>query len=663
MSFAKKSSVLAFSLCLLASSFAQAIEESPLKWKISGTFKPGDTYYGNKISLLNNCESTDKIFYSRHSLDLNADLSYKDIAKARFSVRNKAVWGNSEISPTTTSSTKILDAVGQDHKHFLPRQILWMREAWLNMLLNEALGLSFFDKKQTFTLGTFPFELGRGIALGSAFAVSPDYLGFFSDSAVDQYAPGMKLSGDLIDNKLSYDLYGAMLNNQCNSLSRTGENIFGQEYGRIKTPQRGFGHLNYIIAGRLNITPINDKEHGKLTFEPYFLYNNDPEQNIEFTGDANSKLGTIGLANEYIGDRFEFGFDTALNFGRQKVKGWDRNDIELQHKNGAVHIVNSHVYVNSTPTTNNPSTAYKAPLVKIAIPVDNNAGSVAQNLINERSVEDEGQNGKSIGIATNLGAISLIPDVPAGDTAQAGQLFNAVDRFRNPYETRYKGWMMVTDAAAFFYNRDVCIAATAGYVSGDQDPNATLKDGDYRGFIGLQELYAGKRVKSAFFLGGAGKLSLPLDTPTSETQPNQFAALASGLTNLAFIGSGITWTPSEWKKSFSINPNVIAFWKTYPDKAFDIVSGTTLQCQARSFLGFEFNLFLKKELFKDMQLFLVTSLFVPGLYFDDVRGKPLNATQRKILDRLDRTGYEDELVPGLGNNNSYTFNFGFEYKF
>ncbi|MFC1845693.1 hypothetical protein ACFLX2_01045 [Candidatus Dependentiae bacterium] len=669
MSSAKKSSLLALSLSLLASSFAQAKEagikkeESPFKWEFSGMFKPGDTYYGKNISLLNNCEPEDRIFYSKHTLDLNADFAYTDIAQARFSVRNKAVWGNSEVAPTTTSSTKILDAVGQRHKHFIPRQILWMREAWLEFSLNEVFGISSLDKEHTFTLGAFSFQLGRGIALGAAYAVSPSYLGFYSDSAIDQYALGMKFSGELIDKRLSYDLYGAFLDNQSNSLSRTGENIFGQQYGRINCPKRGFGNINYVIAARLNITAIDDEDHGKLTFEPYVMFNGDPEQNIEFLADANSRLGTIGLANEYVSERFEFGFDTALNFGRQKAKGWDRNVIALQNKNGIAQLVNSHVYVNSAPTTSNPSSAYKAPLVKTAIPVTNNAGTVAQNFIDGRAVEDEGQNGKSIGVATGLGLISVIPDVPAGDTAQDDELFNAVDRFRNPYENRYKGWMLVTDAAAFCCNHDVRIAATAAYVSGDQDPNSVLKDGDYRGFIGLQELYAGKRVKSAFFLGSAGKLRRPLDIPTTETQPNRFGALASGFSNLALVGAGVTWEPSDWEKSFSINPNMIAFWETYPDRAFDYVTGETLSCQARSFLGVEFNLFMKKELFTNMQLFATLSLFIPGSYFDDVKGKPMDAAQRRILDRIDRTGYDNEGVPGLGTDRSYTFNFGFEYKF
>jgi len=674
MDFAKRSSLLAISLSLFVGASAQTkevptkkVEKKPFDWRFSGTFKPGDTFYGKNITFLNSCNKNDKILYLKHTLDLNADFACYDLVKARFSARNKAVWGSNEVAPTTTVSTKILDSVGQNHKHFIPRHIGWIREAWIEFSLNEAFGFDkSYEKKHIFTLGAFPFQLGRGIALGDAYAVAPDYIGFYSDGAVDQYAFGAKVSGDLVLEKLSYDLYGAILDNQSNSLSKTEQNILGQEYGRLNTPERGFGKINFLFAGRLNWTPVNDPDKGKLFVEPYFLYNSDPEQQVEDLADATSRLGTIGIATEYEGDHFEFGFDGALNFGSQTVKGWDRNTIELQNRNGQVQEVNSHVYVNADPINDTNISnwdAYKAPHVSngvISGGAVSTAGSTAKGLVNG-AVQYESMNGKSIGIATDLDNVSTIP----ADTVNASknELFNATNRFRNEYKDKYKGFMFVTDAAWFICDRDVKIAATAGYASGDRDPNFDLVDGDYRGFIGLQELYAGKRVKSAFFLGSAGKLRLPLDTLPSEKQSNRFGALVSGFTNLAFVGTGVTWEPSDWEKSFSLNPNMIAFWQTFPDKAFDLKTGTTKDCCARSFLGLEFNLFLKKQLMCDLYFFGVGSIFVPGSHFNDVFGKPLNAAQQKILDRFDRTGYNNDPVPGLGNNTSYTINLGFEYKF
>src|SRR5690606_5058198 len=151
--------------------------------------------------------------------------------------------------------------------------------------------------------------------------------GFYADSAIDQYAFGARFSGELISKVLSYDFYTAILQNNSGSLNDTSRKILGQEYERLETPERGFGKINFLMAGRFNWTVFDNDWLGRMTLEPYALYNNDPEQRIEFRGDATSKLGTLGLAGEFYGKRFEAGFDYAVNLGEQRVKGWDRNII------------------------------------------------------------------------------------------------------------------------------------------------------------------------------------------------------------------------------------------------------------------------------------------------------------------------------------------------
>ncbi len=630
-------------------------------YKISGKLKPANSYYGKNISLLNNSEELDQIFHTKHMLDVNYDFSFGDLIVGKLSGRNKHVWGSNEVAPTTTRSTKILNSVGQNHKHFIPRNIFWIREAWLQFSLNDALGLSYSNKPQTLTFGAFPFQVGRGVALGSSFAVGPNFLGFFSDGVVDQYAFGGKLSGNIFDS-LSYDIYTAFLNNKSNSLSRTAEKIRGQEYGRLKKPEREFGKINMLYAGRLKWTPVNSKERGKLIVEPYIVYNSDPEQKVEFSADATSKLGTIGLATELVQNRFEFGFDCAVNIGHQKVKGWDRNVIQLQNRNGKACEVNSHVLVGDPINDTNVSSninAFKAPYLTVRV-TDASAvipSSNAQSLINN-APRSENNNGQSIGIATGLNNLSTLP-VAGADV----ELYNAADRFRDPYQNNYKGWMFITDGCVHSPEKHFTIAATAAYVSGDLDPNSIKKDGDYKGFVGLQETYAGKRVKSAFFLGSAGKLQLPLDTPPSKEQPNRFGAIASGLTNLALVGGGLSWSPKDWKKKFVVTSNVLSYWQTNPDRKFDALNNTTLEEQANSHLGVEVNLFVTKELIKNLKFVSVASVFVPGSHYDDVRGKPMNSNQQKILDRFDPTGFNNEPIPNIGTDVSWTLSGGIEYTF
>ena len=643
-----------------------------LGYTFTTRFKPGDSLYAKNITLLNNCVPQDRFLRIRHTLDLNLTLKYGyeiPVAKVKFSLRNRAVWGNPKVIPTTDAEPKLIDFVGFRHKHFLPRHVSWLREAWLKISINELSGIAFDGKRQTFTLGAFPFQLGRGIALGDAYAVGPDYVGFYSDTVVDQYAFGAKLTGHIIKNKLKYDIYGGILRNFTASLSDTGEKIFAQEYRRRDHPERGFGIVNIVIAGRLRWKAFCSKTRGILNLQPYFLVNTDKEQKIEFRGDATSKLGTIGLAVEYEQEKIEFGFDCAANLGHQCIKGWDRNIISIQNRNGKLYFTNSHVLIGIDPTSQaakgvntNP---YLVPQAAVTLSAGeiNNVGSKAQTIINN-SPQTATQNGKFIGKVEGFtDTIGDIPNPKPLDPNLIDAFFNKKDRFRDPYENQYEGVMIVVDAAVYFKERDLRIAGTIGFASGDADPNFEQKDGDYQGFIPLQELYAGKRVESAFYMGGQGRLRLPLDTQTTEEKPNRLAARTSGFTNLAFVGAGVKWEPHEWKKFFSVNPNVLLYWQPFPSKKFDCKNSKFLISQARAYLGTEVNVFMDKELFENLKFYLIWSIFFPGGHFDDIKGKPFTKKQLKILDRKDRTGFAKDRIPTIGTDIALAFNVGFDYRF
>lgn len=606
----------------------------------SGVYKP-ETFYGKNVNWLNNDNDFDKMYFSRHALDLTLDLLYgaktygEKIAEFLFQLRNKGVWGNPEsIASTTFSDIKVLDAIKGTHKHGFPRHVFWIRQLWLQFNLNQATGLP-FKNIHTFTIGAFPFQLGRGIALGDAYAVGPEILGFWSDGAIDQYAFGAKFSGELFPKILSYDLYTAILQNNSGSLADTEKTILAQEFSGITNPQRGFGKVNYLVAGRLNWNVFDNSWLGRLTVEPYGLYNNDPEQKIEFPADASSKLGTVGLASEFYGSRFECGFDYAVNFGQQRVKGWDRNIVKENNRNGVVVLVNDNVTANYTDLSGQP-VSEPAPYV----PTSN-----AQKIITT-TFRDETQNGQEIGTVTSLGYLVNQPGTSI-------VLNNSKGRFGNPYTNKYEGWMFVADAGYSFCDKDLQLAVAAGVTSGDDNPNFETKDGTYDGFIGLQEVYSGKRVRSVFLLGGAGRLKRLLSTPASTDiqAPSTKAQAISGFTNLVFCGTSLKWKPKSWKKPFEINPNVLALWQERQIGS------------ARTFLGVESGLFINYSLLKDLKLFWVSSLFFPGSHYKDRMGTPVLTDEEKaFLESSNPTGKQDR-IPGLGNNVAYTYNVGLIYTF
>lgn len=615
-------------------SSAITVSQGDMELTFGGTFRP-ESMYGKNVSFLNNFNANDKLWFIRHTLDLKFGANYgkeafgQSVVDTFFSIRDRGVWGNPEtIASTTFSEVKILDAITGSHNHAIPRHIFWMREGWLKLDVGEMLNFP-MGYEYTFTLGAFSFQLGRGIALGDAYAVGPDLLGFYSESVVDQYAFGAKMSASVLENVFEYDLYTAILQNKTGSLGDTNAKVYGQAYGRLDTPARGFGSVNFLVAGRFMWHVFDSQKYGHLTFEPYALYNSAPEQAIEFTADASSKLGTLGLAGMYESDRFELAFDYAMNVGYQKVLGWDRNQIELENRDGTVVLVNSHVAVGEP---NGDAVLFTG------------SSSADQRIINDTS-ESESQNGKSIGVT------------------QTGELFNTKNRFRNPYTNRYEGWMFVADAAMYFLNRDLMVAVEAGVATGDDNPNNETLDGEYSGFISLQELYSGRNVRSAFLLGGAGKLKRTLSESTSDQAQSRFSDTVTGFTNIMYSGIGCKWEPKSWQKKIVLNPNILAYWQHKPTKAYDAKAKAERDCLASRYLGSEANVFLDYYIYKNMKMFVVGSIFFPGDHYRDIRGKPLSSEQLKALDNLDKTGFDGDRIPNLGVDKAFTFNVGFEYRF
>jgi hypothetical protein len=620
-----------------------------LQGKMQIKYKP-ETFFAVNSNLLNNANKSDWLLFARATIDLNFNLIYGreyygfDVSEFFVTIRNKANWGNPEtIAQTTESEIKLLEAVFGSHKHFITRHIFWIREAWLKFSINEAFGIH-TDNKHFFTLGAFPFELGRGIALGSAYAVNPRFLGFYSDNSIDQYAFGFKFSGDAIKGKLAYDLYAALLENKSDTFTNTTLKILGQEYGRRNNQERGPGKINYLLGGRLKWTPLKTS-CAMIAFEPYGLYNDAPEQALEFPADSNTKLGTVGVAGEFVYGDFELGFDTAKNIGRQAVKGWDRNRIEFENRLGAAYVVNTHV------VSQDPLTVAKPP--KVVYDPNTSNGRATQAIINT-SIQNENQNGLQIGVA------------PDGTT-----LYNSLTRFRNPYKNILEGWMFVADVAYWVVKPTLKVAAMVGVASGDEDPNkkegddpnSVKPDRNFKGFIGLQEIYSGNRVQSAFFLGGAGRVPRPLTVPSASALSDRLPSNISGFTNLVMIGNAVHWYPKLNKRAVTIRPNVLWYWQQEATKAFDLFNKRSSVNDARNYLGCEMNVFSDIELLKDLKMFAVGSVFVPGGHFRDIRGTPLSRDQQKLLDSLDVTGIDTDTLPLLGSDMAYTLNIGLEYRY
>ena len=606
-------------------------------------WKP-ESFYGRNIHLLNNNVDADEIYFSRSTIDVDLHLGYGkeffgyNAAEFYWDLRHKVIWGDPGTSAITNKqSIKFLDFVGFEHDHTISVQFPRIREIWMAFSIPDALGLS-FKNNHFLKLGSFPFELGRGISLGNAFAVNPGFLGFYSDNTVDQFAYGFLFYGEFIQKILSYDLYGAILENLSDSFRNTTAKVRGQEFGRKRNPQRGAGEVDYIIASRLTWIPVYDEAECKnVHIEPYFFFNNAPEQKVEVPADAESKLATFGLAAEFAIHNFECGFDMAFNTGYQKVRGLDRNIVKAENRGGVATFINSRVHIGS------PDGA----LVTFDPKTPN--GALIQSLI-ENSPESSIFNGKAIG------------------TVNGVELFNGQFRFRDPYTNDFKGKMFIADGS--YKICDVKISGMIGVATGDEDPNVDLHDpndtrvdGDYKGFISVQEIYTGDRVESVFLLGGAGRAPRPLSSPSQDTVLDEMPSTISNFTNLIILGTSIDYQPTCFDRYIRIRPNLLFYWQEHATKKFDKATRKSSEELASKFLGTEVNLFFDGQLMPDLVSFFRGSVFIPGSHYRDIRCKPLNPEQRKHLDKADKTGVQLDRLPLLGDDIAWTISLGLQARF
>lgn len=599
-----------------------------------GFLNKSEGIYSKNLSYLSG-SVYDQTLYFQDTSDFKFYAKHGEALRGRMVVRNKFRVAEPEsIGRISDSTVKIGDAPSEgSHSHYVGKLFLWIREAWLDVCLNKALGLK-MDSQHYFKFGLFPFSVGRGISLGDAYLTSPGAVGFFSSNVIDQFAFGTLFHGEMGTKALEYDVYFALLRNASGSYKDVTAKTFERDFTRAN-PYRGFGQLNVLLATRLIGTIKNPLcTPGSLRLEPYAVFNHDPEQKIEFEADAASKFATVGFATEYEGEKYSWGIEGAVNLGHQDVRAWDRNEIKLVNRDGAAVFEYTKVY-QGDPSVSGTKKALVTSANKTAVA----NGGAGQNL-----------NGQEIG---NSG------------------LYNAVDRFTNAYTNKYKGAMFVGDFIANV-RKNVKIATSVAYASGDVNPNRdqlnmgdSNMDGDYQGFIPFQSNYSGRSVASLFFLG-TGRIVRPLNTAPTPSERDSFADVTSGFTNIILYGVGSDMLVNVYGRKSRLRPNILFGWQAITTNGFDAVLKKTTDKPADRYLGFEANFFGEIEFMKNLKGFLVTGIFFPGGHFKDIKGKPVTSDQVDLLSKKNVCSddlFDPNNLPLVNNKKAFIINLGLEYSF
>jgi len=451
----------------------------------------------------------------------------------------------------------------------------------------------------------------------------------------------------LIKNYLEYDLYYTRLESRSTNFQDNIAFDRLQIVNRATTPFRGVSKDNDLFAARLQWKVLNSDRFGVVDLEPYIFYNAASDQQVEIPVDSKSNWGSYGLSLEHTRGNFECGGEVAFNYGGEDVFAIDRNVTKIVAVNGQLVEQFSKIY-GSNPSVKGATLALATPLNLGYEQTQSFAGDITK------------LNGAQI-IATNINT---------GATNQMSGLYSAFDRFRPSYKDKFRGWMGVVDGAYTFEDWNLKIAAAYGYATGDLDPRDPSRQFNktYNAFIGLHEVYDGKRVPSVIMMGERW-LKRPLPLAANET--NKLSDDIS-FSNLQHVGLGVKWTPRSGIKKLCVNPNILGFWATKESQRFivdtSLSTGGTISPtdRARNFLGTEFNIVSSCAAFQDLKIFASLALFVPGGYFADMKGLKLNDAYYKLLNAVApdvENEYNEELDFTLGNSNAFYMNIGVEYKF
>lgn len=623
-----------------------SLQNGDLVLKLGGSFK---TEYdrAHNMTMLNSA-LPDKQGVFKYRADLNFDLAYgaesygRPVLELGAKVRQKATAGNHEKTVgTSKSEISLLDAHFGGHSHSINMPLAWLKNLWAKINLN-PLWNNGSNLEHSITVGMFDFSLGRGIAYGPFYGSSKEFLGLFTSS--NDFSPyGILFSGEILKDKLAYDLYFARLEEKSGSFKQTFAHDSAHIVGRRKEPFSGVDKRNDVYAARVKFNYENDNI-GKLNTESYLMFNKADDQSVEMSEDSKSELWTTGWMFEVAKSNVEFGGEVAFNFGHEQLYEIDRNVIRMGVAQGRQMV---------TAETAFPGLEYSH--IVYGAGVDPSLGKkddpVAVTVINKGIVDGYAgsENNAEIYNAEN-------------PTSKDRILVNSGSRYRPAFKNDYRGWMGVLDASYKFPEYNCKASIAAGYASGDVNPHGVEKDKKYKGFVGLHEGYGGKRVTSVFVLNSRKtQRPLSLDDKTGKI------VIDNSFTDMIHAGVGFEW---DAKKDLNIKTNILSYWKDADSKKYEYTKdvdpagkdGYSTTVNARKHYGAEGNVMLEYTLARGLRFGAQFAVFVPGSYYTDIKHAPLNIQLRDELDQKDKSGY-DQAAERFGDDVAFHFNCGLEYKF
>lgn len=604
-----------------------------------------------------------------------------NIIQLGIDLRSRTTWGKpQEVGKTTTSVLSEKTSIGTlefgTHTHTIGIPIIYLRGADLTLDINNLfLNLPEEYPTQKLKLGFFPLEIGRGISLGAAYLVSPEVLSYAPVDVIQEFAPGLLLYGNLLKNKeLHYRLYVGIIKNLSGSSSDLQKKTKLNQYGMTFYPYRGSGVFNIVSALQVDWQCLNNDTQ-KLVISPYVIMAHEGAGKVTYPEDSTSNLLTYGIALEAEKDKlWDASFEFAANIGSQRVFGIDTNNLIFDQRvcsiSGDLGIPNPNTSIGVWTNSQVTFTGYTDGMSSNTSDLNNkNAVYLGDNSIRQQAIN-----------AVYKNSSSNDTTILVHDNNSTYTMKNSSTRFRDPYTNTFNGFMTVLDIGRqiYIYDQPCKLAFAIGFSSGDTNPNKStqskndfMTDSTYNGFVGIQEIYSGKMVRSAFLMSGVGNMaringvpSLNSSLDNNSIEPVEYPSPIKGFNNLIYAGSSLHFVYEGNSYNWKWYPNILIYAQPnarqiYNQNIIDKLQKDTID----PFLGTELNIFLEiisKEI-SGFKIFAVGSIFLPGQYFTDLSQIPLNHEQNDVL--YNKKYLANSFVPLQGNNISYFINIGIEFTF
>lgn len=566
-----------------------------------------EAFFSHNMATLNQQNWADCSFYLRTTADYFFSMAYGKYEDPRImfydAIRFRFKWGGATETKNENSAVRVADVEQSVKGTPINKHVLWMREGWLKVKLGES------DLNNYFQLGLVPYQVGRGISLGSAYEAQ-GFLGFVPGWSIDQYAPGVLLSFNPIKERLIIDGYIALTENKQTGVDSNSERIRANQIDGA--PSRGLGRQSFITALRADVL-VFQKDKKKINIEPYIVIQHAPDQDLEFTNDINSDLGTAGLAVEGTYNRFSWGFDGAVNFGEFDIPAWDRNEIKIVKDSVSANLIEQYTKVYS----DDPSLVTKP-----------TAAAVTKAISDLVKAAPKGTefNGKKIG------------EVPSSTGEDLISIYNGFDRFRPEQRKILRGYFAVADCSYDVIPKDLVVSFGAGYASGEIDKQKDtnkmssdcLMNEKFTGFLPLQSVYQGKRLRHLVIFN-LGVPRFASENPAADLMGKNVTGVIQSstineMTNIAFVGGRLDWKPSILKKyKFNFAFNLIPYWQPQVPLyvATDTDSGKKELCPASHFLGTEITPELSAVFYNKLKFYTYFGVLIPGQLYKDMCGTPI----------------------------------------